>query len=105
MQVRRTFVGTAGLLVEESRLCGRLQAGLRDRPVAVRRRVRRGGGCGVASTWMLYNTTDNNGEFSSSTGAVGITLEPGRYTVQVFTGGSSNAAETESEIREINLVP
>lgn len=54
-------------------------------------------------TWMLYDTTDNNGEFSPSTGEACITLEPSRYTVQVFTGGSPNAAETESEIREINL--
>jgi hypothetical protein len=52
---------------------------------------------------MLYDTTDNNGEFSPSTPEAGIALEPGRYTVQVLTGGSPNAAETESEIREVLL--
>jgi IPT/TIG domain-containing protein len=54
-------------------------------------------------TWMLYDTTDANGEFSPSTAEAGITLDPGRYTVQVLTGGSPNAAETESEIREVIL--
>ena len=52
---------------------------------------------------MLYDTTDNNGEFSPSTPEAGIALEPGRYTVQVLTGGSPNAAEIESEIRKVLL--
>lgn len=50
-------------------------------------------------TWMLYDTTNNSGRFSPSKGG----LKPGRYTVQVFTAGSPNAAETESEIREVDL--
>jgi hypothetical protein len=54
-------------------------------------------------TWMLYAATDSNGEFNTSTGAAGVLLIPGRYTVQAFTGGSPNAAESESEIRGIEL--
>jgi hypothetical protein len=76
---------------------GHLEPRAKQVPVAVEIRAESG------RTWMLYDTTDANGEFSSATGAAGITLDPGRYTVQVFTGGSPNAAETESEIREVNL--
>jgi hypothetical protein len=50
-------------------------------------------------TWRLYDTTDSSGRFSPSEGG----LEPGRYTVQVFTAGSPHAAEAESEIREVDL--
>jgi hypothetical protein len=49
-------------------------------------------------TWMLYDTTNNGGVFNASTAKAGITLEPGRYTVQVLTSGSPYAAETEPEI-------
>jgi hypothetical protein len=50
---------------------------------------------------MLYTTSDNAGEFNMATPNIGVVLEPGRYTVQVFTGGSEHAAETESDIREV----
>jgi hypothetical protein len=54
---------------------------------------------------MLYDKTDNSGKFNPSTPQAGITLEPGRYTVQVLTAGSEHAAETESAIREVTLQP
>lgn len=76
---------------------GHLEPRARKVPIAVEIRAESG------RTWMLYETTDNNGEFSPSTPDAGITLDSGRYTVQVFTGGSPHAAETESEIREISL--
>lgn len=76
---------------------GHLEPRARQVPIAVEIRAESG------RTWMLYGATDNNGEFSPSTGEAGFALDPGRYTVQVFTGGGPNAAETESEIREIVL--
>jgi hypothetical protein len=56
-------------------------------------------------TTMLYATSDNAGKFTMATPNIGVTLEPGRYTVQVFTGGSEHAAETESDIREVIMEP
>jgi hypothetical protein len=56
-------------------------------------------------TTMLYATSDNAGEFNMATPNIGVALEPGRYTVQVFTGGSEHAAETESDIREVIMQP
>jgi hypothetical protein len=76
---------------------GSLTPPARQVPIAVEIRAESG------QSWMLYDTTDNSGQFSPSTPKAGITLEPGRYTVQVFTAGSPHAAETESEIREVDL--
>jgi hypothetical protein len=76
---------------------GHLEPRARQVPIAVEIRAESG------RTWMLYDTTDNNGEFSPSSPAAGFSLAPGRYTVQVLTSGSPNAAETESEIREVDL--
>jgi hypothetical protein len=76
---------------------GNLEPRAKQVPIAVEIRAESG------RTWMLYDITDAEGKFNPSTGEAGITLEPGRYTVQVLTGGSHNAAETESEIREVNL--
>lgn len=56
-------------------------------------------------TTMLYATSGNAGEFNMATPNIGVALEPGRYTVQVFTGGSEHAAETESDIREVIMQP
>lgn len=78
---------------------GHLEPRARQVPIAVEIRAESG------RTWMLYDTTGNNGEFSPSTPEAGFSLEPGRYTVQVLTGGGANAAETESEIKEVNLEP
>lgn len=54
---------------------------------------------------MLYDISDNDGKFNMATHNTGIALEPGRYTVQVFTGGSEHAAETETDIREVIIQP
>ena len=78
---------------------GHLEPRAKQVPIAVEIRSESG------RAWMLYDTTDNDGEFSPNTGEAGISLEPGRYTVQVLTGGSPHAAETESDIREIHLEP
>ncbi|WP_438854361.1 IPT/TIG domain-containing protein [Agromyces sp. M3QZ16-3] len=54
-------------------------------------------------TWRLYTTSESDGRFHASTPDDGITLEPGTYSVQVFTSGSPNAAETESAIQVVDL--
>jgi hypothetical protein len=54
-------------------------------------------------SYLLYTTSNNQGRFAASTPDAGLRLDPGRYTVQVFTSGSPHAAETESEIRVIDL--
>jgi hypothetical protein len=54
---------------------------------------------------LLYAVTENQGQFNVSTPAAGLTLEPGFYTVQAFTSGSQHAAETESEIRVVEVEP
>lgn len=78
---------------------GRLDPPAKQVPIAVEIRAESG------RAFMLYDTTTNTGEFSPSTPEAGLVLEPGRYTVQVFTGGSERAAETESRIQEVNLQP
>lgn len=52
---------------------------------------------------LLYGTTEANGRFHVATTDVGIRLDPGRYSVQVLTSGSEHAAETESEIRIVEV--
>jgi hypothetical protein len=76
---------------------GHLEPRARQVPIAVEIRAESG------RTWMLYDTTDNDGKFSPSSPEAGFSLDPGRYTVQVLTSGSSSAAQTESEIRQIDL--
>ena len=44
-----------------------------------------------------------DGRFHTSTPDAGLTMEPGSYAVQVFTGGSPQAAETESAIQVVDL--
>ena len=52
---------------------------------------------------LLYGMSEGDGRFHMNTPEAGVRLDPGRYTVQVFTSGSENAAETESELRLVEL--
>lgn len=76
---------------------GELDPPARDVPIVAELRDEAG------RSYLLYDVSDNQGRFSPSTPNAGLVMEPGRYTIQVFTGGSEHAAETESELRPIEL--
>ena len=76
---------------------GELDPGAWDVPIVVEIVDERG------ETSTLYTTSESDGRFHASTPNAGLTLEPGRYAVQVFTGGSPQAAETESAIQLVDL--
>lgn len=76
---------------------GKLTPPARDVPIVAELRDEAG------RSYLLYTASNQQGRFTAATPDAGLNLDPGRYTVQVFTSGSPHAAETESEVRVIEL--